>query len=381
MTSTPDRDRNSFSFPKIKLFHPILAGATLRERLLGCLGALAGICLTGLVCAIVFGNSIHLPLIVAPIGASAVLLFAVPASPLAQPWSIVGGNTISAFAGVTVVHFIGDPMLATGMAVALAILCMSFTKSLHPPGGAAALTAVIGGATVAKAGFWFPFVPVAINSALLVGLGIVFHRLAGRQYPHRAPPHAVNPHKTTDVPASLRVGFTQEDIDVALGELHETLDIDRGDIDALLRQVELNALLRTRGELTCGDIMSRDVVSVPIGANPEQARLLLLEHDVRTLPVIGEDGRLMGTVGLRELASLKGEDALPVSPAATASASDPAIGLLPKLTDGFAHAVVVVNESGAVDGIVSQTDLLATLGRSLLVSPLSSEIFGAGQGI
>lgn len=381
MTDTPDHDQNLFSLPKFKLFNPILAGATLRERLLGCLGALAGICLTGLVCTLIFGSSVHLPLIVAPIGASAVLLFAVPASPLAQPWSIVGGNTISAFVGVTAAHVIGDPMLATGIAVALAILVMSFTKSLHPPGGAAALTAVIGGAAVAKAGFWFPLVPVAINSILLVGLGIVFHRLAGRQYPHRTAANPVNPHKTADVPASLRVGFTQEDIDVALGDLHETLDIDRSDIDALLRQVELNALLRTRGELACRDIMSRDVISVAVDAGPTQARLLLLEHDIRTLPVIGEDGRLIGTVGLRELAVPKDDDALPVSPAATAKASDPAIGLLPKLTDGLAHAVVIVDESGAIDGIVSQTDLLAALGRSLLVSPLSGEMFGAGQGI
>src|SRR5690606_419609 len=108
------------------------------------------------------GDTASLPLIVAPIGASAVLLFAVPASPLAQPWSIVGGNTISALVGVTVVTFVKEPVLAIGLAVSLAILAMSLTRSLHPPGGAAALTAVIGGLAVSRAGFWFPFVPVAI---------------------------------------------------------------------------------------------------------------------------------------------------------------------------------------------------------------------------
>ena len=182
----PQHDaQKSGTLSKFRLFAPILAGATLKERLIGCLGALIGICVTGFVCGLFMGQGEHLPLIVAPIGASAVLLFAVPASPLAQPWSIVGGNTISAFVGVTVAMFVQDPAIAIGLAVALAILAMSLTRSLHPPGGAAALTAVIGGTAVTHAGFWFPLVPIALNSLILVGLGIVFHRLAGRQYPHR----------------------------------------------------------------------------------------------------------------------------------------------------------------------------------------------------
>ena len=207
MSSEPphQNDRIAVAWRHFKLFSPILAGATLKDRLLGCLGALVSICLTGLVCGLVFGDHPQLPLIVAPVGASAVLLFAVPASPLAQPWSIVGGNTISALVGVSVVQFVSDPMLAIGLAVSLAILAMSLTRSLHPPGGAAALTAVIGGAAVARAGFWFPLIPVAINSLILVALGVLFHRLAGRQYPHRQAAAPINLHKTADPTASLRV--------------------------------------------------------------------------------------------------------------------------------------------------------------------------------
>ena len=102
MTSTSDTDQRPPILPKIKLFSPILAGATLKERLLGCLGACLGIAITALICAVIMGTPDQLPIIVAPIGASAVLLFAVPASPLAQPWPIVGGNTISALVGVTI---------------------------------------------------------------------------------------------------------------------------------------------------------------------------------------------------------------------------------------------------------------------------------------
>ena len=163
-----------------RLFVPILAGATLRERLLACVGALIGIALTGLISALVLGNGPYVPLLVAPMGASAVLLFAVPASPLAQPWSIIGGNTISALMGVIVARIVHEPIMATGIAVALAIAAMSFTRCLHPPGGAAALTAILGGPAVAKAGFLFPFMPVALNATLLVALGYGFHALSRR---------------------------------------------------------------------------------------------------------------------------------------------------------------------------------------------------------
>ncbi len=378
----PQHDaQKSGTLSKFRLFSPILAGATLKERLIGCLGALVGICLTGFVTSFFMGHDPHLPLIVAPVGASAVLLFAVPASPLAQPWSIVGGNMVSAFVGVTVATLVRDPAIAIGLAVALAILAMSLTRSLHPPGGAAALTAVIGGAAVARAGFWFPIVPVGLNSALLVLLGIAFHRFSGRQYPHKQAVAPVNTHKTADPPAAFRVGFNTEDIDAAVASFNETLDISRADLDVLLRQVELQALMRQRGDLACADIMSRDVVTVTADASAEEARSQLLDHDIRTLPVVDAEGRLLGTVGLRELAAMAPASPLPISQAKTARPADPAIGLVPYLTDGAIHAVVVTDENNRVVGIISQTDLLATLAKSLSQTGPTGLMGGHGQGI
>jgi len=126
--------------PFLKRFMPILAGSTLRDQMVAGIGAIFGICLTGLICGLAFGGDAHLPFIVAPMGASSVLLFAVPASPLAQPWSIIGGNTISALVGIAVGQLVHEPMAAIGIAVGLAIVAMSMTRCLHPPGGAAALT-------------------------------------------------------------------------------------------------------------------------------------------------------------------------------------------------------------------------------------------------
>lgn len=214
-----------------RLFRPILAGATLPDRLVASVGALLGIALTALVSALVLPVS-ALPFIVAPMGASAVLLFAVPASPLAQPWSVIGGNTVSALVGVGVAQALGATSLAAGVAVAVAILIMSLLRCLHPPGGAAALTAVVGGPAVLAAGWSFALVPVALNSALLLALGWAFHRFSGHAYPHRAAASPVAP----GTPA-----FLPEDIDQALAEAGETFDIDRDDLEQLVRAIEAAA--------------------------------------------------------------------------------------------------------------------------------------------
>jgi CBS domain-containing membrane protein len=317
-----------------------------------------------MLCGVLFGDGAHLPLIVAPMGASAVLLFAVPASPLAQPWSIVGGNTISAIMGVLSASLISDPIVATGVGVSLAIAAMSFTRCLHPPGGAAALTAVLGGPVVASWGMLFPFVPVALNSLLLVAVGLLFHKLSRHNYPHvvTAP---TNAHLTSDPPPTHRTGFRDEDVDAALATLNETFDIDRADLGRVLRQVELEAVSRANGDIRCADIMSRDIIAVDIDATVEQARWLLLNHNVRTLPVRGEGRRLVGSVGLRELALASGNLAHLVSEATTARADDLAFALLSVLTDGRTHAVVIVDDDLQILGLISQTDLLNTVARAL----------------
>ena len=357
----------TFEQPKrFKLFSPILSGASLPDRLWACAGALVGICITGLICGLVFGHGALVPLIVAPVGASAVLLFAVPASPLAQPWPIIGGNSISALAGVIAWHITSDPSIAIGLAVCLGILAMSFTRSLHPPGGAAALTAVIGGQPVHDLGFLFSLVPVAVNSAALVGLGIIFHKLMKHNYPHRPVAAPANIHRTADRAPPDRVGFTAADIDGAIADLHETLDIDRSDIDSLLHRVEQRALVRTHGEIKCQDIMSQDVITAKRDASADEVRKLLGRHHLRTIPVVGDDGKLAGDFGYDELERAGADGRVPVVKAATAHAEDPAISLLPVLTKGSTHNVIIINDHNQIEGVVSQTDLLVALSKDLL---------------
>ena len=219
----------------MRFFQPLLAGATLSGRLLACIGAVIGIALTILVCGGLPPLGPDLPIIVAPLGASAVLVFAVPASPLAQPWSVVGGNVLSTLVGVAMFHAIPSLPLAAGCAVGGAILIMSLARCLHPPGGAAALTAVIGSQGIHAAGFSFAFAPVAINSIALVALGMFFHRATGRSYPHE-------PGVTPPAPAAV---IRPEDVEAALADMHESFDIAREDLDMLLAHAERHARART----------------------------------------------------------------------------------------------------------------------------------------
>lgn len=220
---------------RFRLFKPLIAGARPLDRLIAGIGAAICIALTIFICAQLPIATGDLPLIVAPLGASAVLIFAVPASPLAQPWPVVGGNTVSALVGVAVFQAVPDAMLAAGLAVGLAILAMSLCRCLHPPGGAAALTAVIGTQNIHLAGYGFAFAPVALNSIALVSLAMLFHRVSGHSYPHVAPP--------TGTPDSIG-GLHRQDIDRALADLPDGFDISRADLDALLSSAQAHATTR-----------------------------------------------------------------------------------------------------------------------------------------
>lgn len=353
--------------PKPRFFVPILAGATWRDRLVACLGALLGISVTYFLCRLTLGSFTgdlaHLPLLVAPMGASAVLLFAVPASPLAQPWPIIGGNTISAAVGIAVALTVPDPILAAGIAVGLAIAIMSLCRCLHPPGGAAALLAVLGGDTVTDAGLLFALDPVAVNAVLMTLFGLLYHKLLRHNYPHRPVAAPVNTHGTRDAAPGTRIGFTPGDIDEALADLGETFDIDRADLDRLLSRVELRALERRHGNLTCAEIMSRDVVHVAPETPIEDARALLIERNLRMLPVADQAGKVLGSVGLRELLRAGETVGAVLSPAWTTTPEKPAIDLIAPLTDGKTHAAIITDADRHLVGVVTQTDLLATLGR------------------
>jgi CBS domain-containing membrane protein len=178
----------------------------------------------------------------------------------------------------------------------------------------------------------------------------------------------VNTHKTRDTPSQLRVGFSKGDIDAALVDLNEPFDIDRDDLDGLLRQVELRALDRVHGGISCADVMSRDVIRVGEWEEPGTAARLLLDHGVRSLPVQDRADEVIGVVGLRDLIRPAKTIGEVMRPPTTAASDDPAVSLFSVLTDGTTHSVAILDENRRLLGVVTQTDLLMAMARSMALT-------------
>ncbi len=117
-------------------------------------------------------NAGGMPMVLASTGASAMLIFGVPHSQVSQPWPLVGGHLVSALVGVTAYYLIPNAILASSTAIGLAMLMMHFAKCMHPPGGATAVTAVIGGESIHQLGYYFVIIPVFFNAIILLSIAM-----------------------------------------------------------------------------------------------------------------------------------------------------------------------------------------------------------------
>lgn len=152
------------------------------ERLVSALGGFFGI-LGILGISHYFLGSASL-LIVASMGASAVLLFAVPHGALAQPWAVFGGHTVSALVGVSCALLVPHELLAASLSVGLAIGAMYYLRCTHPPGGATALFAVVGGETIHDLGYQYVLTPVMLNAVVMLVIAVLFnYAFPWRRYP------------------------------------------------------------------------------------------------------------------------------------------------------------------------------------------------------
>jgi len=274
---------------------PDAAPVSNRERLRAAAGAFVGISLTGLMGSLAFRLDPTLPAMIAPMGASAVLLFAVPSSPLAQPWSILCGNIVSAFVGVTVALLVPDIFLASALAISLAIAAMMALRCLHPPSGAVALTAVLGGPAVHSLGYGFILWPVAGNSLILLILALVYNNATGRAYPHGLRLGKAS-HGTADPTPIQKIGFSSADLDEVLKEYDEVLDIDRDVLEMILRKTELRSWRRRALHLDCASVMSRDVVGVAPDDSLRHAHSLMRNRHFKALPVTNDRAEILGIV-------------------------------------------------------------------------------------
>lgn len=202
------------------------------EKVISVVGGFIGILLTMWISGHYLGVQ-GAALLVASMGASAVLLFAVPNGALSQPWPLLGGHVVSALIGVACAQGVANVLIAAPLAVALAIGAMHYLRCIHPPGGATAITAVIGGSHVHALGFQYVLTPVLLNALImLVAAVLVNYAFPWRRYPAglRKPP-AARPAQTADNYSQLN----HADFAYALNEAGSYVDIREDDLAKIYR--------------------------------------------------------------------------------------------------------------------------------------------------
>ncbi|MCW8891150.1 MAG: HPP family protein, partial [Sedimenticola sp.] len=256
------------------------------------LGSLLGLFMAGLLLLAFPAGGLTL---IAPMGATAIILFTLSHSPLAQPWPILGGYlvaTLSALLATAVTdHFLVAAVLAVGATAWL----MLRLRCMHPPGGALALFIVADGTHSLTAALELTEVVIANALALLLAAWALNNLLLGQRYPQCRPETSANLHNTTDRNPTERAGLTHEDLEQAIQGLGTFVDIQERDLVRIYNHAVDNAFERHMA-VTCGDVMARDTVSIQFGTELEEAWNLLRKHKIKALPVVDSFQRIIGIV-------------------------------------------------------------------------------------
>lgn len=322
---------------------------------------------------------------VASMGASAVIVFAVPNSPMARPWAIVGGHLISGSLGLLCARWNSEPWVAAAAAVGLSILAMHLSRCLHPPGGASALIPTLGGMTVQEHGIQFLLMPLALNVTSMLAASLVFQILRRRA-------NAGRTEARTDPPPLERLGIRTADLHNAVLEMNAFVDISEDDLRALYNLAAKHAVRREFGAITCAHIMTREVVAVEFGEDLETIWRHFEHTGVRALPVVSRGRQVLGMITptdfLRHsrhggfegfgdrfrhlirrttaVTSSKPEVAGQIMsrPALTAREDLPIAEVAVQLA-GDIRQIAIVDAQDKLTGLVTQSDLIGALQRAL----------------
>lgn len=209
-----------------------------RERLVATITAGLGIACVALLSTAwvqaAGSGDLHSLWLVASIGATAVLVFAVPHGALSQPWAVLGGQGLSALAGVASAQLLGGGIVAAAVAVALAIAVMHSCRCIHPPGGATALSAVMAVGAGNAPGWAFVLSPVLLDAGLIV----LVATLLNAPFPWRRYPVAWAFRQAAAAPGAAlapEAPFTPRQLRAALDELDSVVDISDDELQALYR--------------------------------------------------------------------------------------------------------------------------------------------------
>ncbi|MTH77039.1 CBS domain-containing protein [Paracoccus aestuariivivens] len=382
----------------IRSLGPAIGPGAPVEAMRAGLGALLGLGVAGL---FLMSPLVDLRLglyLIAPFGATSVLVFAVPNSPLAQPWSAVVGNTSAAVIGVLCCMLVPDPALRIALAVGLAIVAMIPLRAIHPPAGAVAMTAAQNPEAIGKLGFWFALAPVAAGTLILIVVGVAYARATGRNYPFRQFDDPSS-HGTADHAAPERLGLSKDELAGILQRTRQSQNVGVEDLSRLIGAAELQAASHQAGPLTAGMVMSRDLVTVGPETHLDQVADLFRDHGFTSIPVVEEGDKFLGIIyqidlirraradafsfdqgfGKSMSALVRRDRKFPVLAGEVMRRNVPnakidsgAYALLPLLAGGGCDAVPILHR-GRIRGIVTQTDLLSGLARQA-VRPLETAV-------
>lgn len=370
----------------VAMLGPVVPRGSVTESLRAGAGAVLGLGAVALVQLAAPGAAGPALYLIAPFGASAVLLFAAPSSPLAQPWPTVVGSSVAALVAVLVCRIVPDPVLRVPLAAGLAITAMIALRALHPPGGAVAMTVALMPAAVEQPGWWFALCPVALGTSMLVAIAMIYARLTGRHYPLRHFDEK-NAHGTDDPDPSRRLGLGEDELAAILARYRQSLNLGVEDLARLIAAAETQAAGRRAGPLEARDIMSRDLVMVgPMTTLAEVADIFRL-RGFTSLPVVSPEGLFLGVIFQIHLIRRAREDAFerrlrfstalshlldrgfdrPVlareimATEVPVTAPDaPVAALLARMAEEDCDAVPVL-DAGMIVGIVTRSDLIAAL--------------------
>ena len=215
------------------------------EKMVASLGGAIGITLIAFI-SYQFTGASGAALIVPSMGASAVLVFAIPHGKLSQPWPLIGGSLVSAIIGVSCYKLIPDPYLAGGLAVGAAIGVMHLLGCIHPPGGATALVAVIGGPAITDLGYHYVVIPILLNVLIIFIIAIVFNSFfPWRRYPAAAMMRFTDQQQQTDQSITNVVG--KQSIENALADMDLVMDVT---LEDLQRVIQLSLAHASKQKLT-----------------------------------------------------------------------------------------------------------------------------------
>ncbi len=265
-------------YPKLKLWLPTSHHLTIQYQMISVI--VSFLCIITIVISSNYFMVAQSPVLLASMGASLVILLFAPNSPFASYWSFFSGHLASAFIGITCAMYITPFSLASALAISGSILTMLLFRCLHPPGAATALVPVISHHSL---GYSFLLIPVLHNVLVILIMVTILNRYFLKNKPKRP---------LSAQPANL----SQQDVQNALIDENEFIDVNIEKLHELLLNAEQQKLKRLHGNIVCSDIMTKTITTVEYGDEVEAGWQKMQQHKLTAMPVVDNKNRVIGIV-------------------------------------------------------------------------------------